>query len=300
MAEAHSKPARGEIESRASGELSRLRSGTIVWGQYEVRSVVGAGATGTVYLTSRLADREPVALKVEHFDADEEWRGRIEREARAMQVLKHRNIAAFIEAGRLDDGRFAIASEYVRGQTLANVVRWADGSLPWRRAVAIAVDVLDALSVAHSAGILHRDVKPANIMLCQDAQGSCTKLIDFGLCRDAAQPQITLTGEIVGTSEYMAPERCNDEEYDGRSDVYSVAVVLYQLLSGVLPFDPSSARALIDKCAGVEAAAMSVPGAREAWPAALDAMVSRGLSFDPRRRFASASDFADELRTLLS
>lgn len=299
MADLLPKPEQQESQQRLSGELSRLRSGSLVLGKYEVRSVVGAGATGTVYLAASVGDRVPVALKVEHFDADDEWKGRIEREARAMRVLRHRNIAAFIEAGQLDDGRHVIVSEYVRGETLSRVVRWADGSLPWRRVVSIAIDVLEALSVAHAAGILHRDVKPANIMLCQDAQGGCAKLIDFGLCRDAGQP-ITLTGEIVGTSEYMAPERCNDEEYDGRSDVYSVAVVLYQLLSGVLPFDPSSTRALIDKCAGVEASAMRVPRAREAWPAELDAVVSRGLAFDPRQRFATASDFADELRALLS
>lgn len=288
-----------QTQPRLSGELSRLRSGTLVWDKYEIRSVVGSGATGTVYLAVTVGGVTPVAIKVEHFDADAEWKGRVEREGNALRVLKHRNIAAFIEAGQLDDGRHVIVSEYVRGETLARVARWADGSLPWRRSVSICIDVLEALSAAHAAGIIHRDVKPGNIVLCQDAQGSCAKLIDFGLCRDESQPAITLAGELLGTSEYMAPERCNDEPYDARSDLYSVAVMLYSLLCGALPFAANSTRALIDKCAGVMPPAMRVPLSREAWPEELEALVMRGLSFAPNERFASAREFADELRAVL-
>lgn len=300
MADLLPKREQQQTQPRPSGELSRLRSGVLVWDKYEIRSVVGAGATGTVYLAVTIGDRTPVALKVEHFDADDAWKGRVEREANALRVLKHCNIASFVEAGRLDDGRHVIVSEYVRGETLSRVARWADGSLPWRRAVSICIDVLEALSAAHAAGIIHRDVKPGNVVLCQDAEGSCAKLIDFGLCRDASQPPITLAGEVVGTTEYMAPERCNDEPYDARSDLYSVAVVLYSLLCGALPFAANSTRALIDKCAGVTAPAMRVPLSREAWPSQLDALVMQGLAFAPDERFASAREFADALRAVLS
>jgi serine/threonine-protein kinase len=261
---------------------------------------MGAGATGTVYLAVTIGTLVPVALKVAHFDVDGTWKGRAEREATVLRVLKHRNIASFIESGQLEDGRHVIVSEYVRGETLSRVARWAGGSLPWRRVVSIGIDVLEALSAAHASGILHRDVKPDNVMLCQDAEGSCAKLVDWGLCFSASLPSITLAGEVLGTTEYMAPERCNEEPYDARSDLYSVAVMLYSLLCGTLPFAANSVRSLIDKCAGVPAPAMRVPPGREKWPSQLDAVVMRGLSFAPDQRFASARAFADELRSVSS
>ncbi len=284
---------------RGSGELSRLRSGLVVFDRYEIRSVLGAGAMGTVYLAQRFADRAPVAIKVEHFDESGHWRGRLEREAHSLRSVSHRHVARVFEHGVLADGRVAVVFEFIDGESLHNALRARGGSLPWRRVVQSAAQVLEGLAAVHDASLLHRDIKPSNVLLANDPDSRAV-LIDFGFCKNAGLPSITLEFDVVGTPEFMAPERCNDAPYDARSDLYSVGVLLFYALSGELPFGAAGIQSVLSKSAGVEAGPLRCPQGREPWPAALDAAVAKALRFDPEQRFATASAFAERLRALLS
>jgi serine/threonine protein kinase len=286
-----------QVFERGSGELTRLRSGSLVLGRYQVRSLIGAGAMGTVYLAERLPDRRAAAIKVEHFDEEGLWRGRLEREAQALRSVSHRNVAAVLDHGVLADGRVAVAFDYVDGESLDRVLRGRGGALPWTRAAAIAVDVLDGLGAAHEAGLLHRDVKPSNVLIGREPE-SHARLIDFGFCKSESLASLTQEFDVVGTPDFMAPERCNDEPYDQRSDLYSVGVLLYHSLTGVLPFGASGLQSVLQKSAGVAPQPMALPTGRDPWPSALDAAVSKALSFAPTGRFASAAEFAATLRAL--
>lgn len=286
-----------QVLERASGELTRLRSGSLVLGRYQVRSLIGAGAMGTVYLAERLPDRLAAAIKVEHFDDEGVWRGRLEREAQALRSVSHRNVASVLDHGVLADGRVAVAFEYVDGESLDRMLRGRGGSIGWKRAVSIAIDVLDGLGAAHEAGLLHRDVKPSNVLISREPD-SHTRLIDFGFCKSESLASLTQEFDVVGTPDFMAPERCNDEPYDHRSDLYSVGVLLFHALTGALPFGASGLQSVLQKSAGVEPQAMEVPAGRDPWPSALDAAVRTSLRFAASERFASAAEFAAALRAL--
>lgn len=291
-------PAWTPPDNRASGEFSRLPGGVQLWGRYAVRSCIGAGAMGTVYLAERMSDRGAVAVKVEHFDDEQLWRGRLEREAIALRSVVHRNVATVLEHGVLEDGRVAVVFEYVDGESMARVLRWSGGALPWRRVRDIALALLEGVASVHDAGVLHRDIKPSNVLLVRGE--ASVKLIDFGFCKSESLGSITLAGEVLGTPEFMAPERCNGEPHDLRSDLYSVAVLIYTALTGELPFGEGGMRSMLSKAAGVEAKALRCPPGFEPWPAALDAVIARALRFAPSERFSSARAFADALRAAVS
>jgi serine/threonine-protein kinase len=259
-------------------------SGTLIE-NYKVVSLLGEGGMGEVYLAEDASLGRRVALKLlpEPFSADPSRVRRFTDEARAASALNHPNILTVYHVGEFE-GRRYIATELVDGETLRQ--RLARGPLPIAEALDIALQAAGALQAAHDAGIIHRDIKPENIMIRRDGY---VKLLDFGLAKLTSQSAVlghsrTLTrvGDAIGTLDYMAPEQAMGAAVDARADIYSLSVVLYEMLTGTLPRELASGSG--DRSASGEVI-----------PLALLQTLRRGLSSDPAARPASAVDFAREL-----
>lgn len=201
-------------------------------GDYILREQIGEGGMATVYKADQISLKRNVAIKVLHYHELTSLL-RFQREAKAIAALRHRNILIIYEYGE-QDGLPFIAMEYVAGGTLED--RLVPGQpLPWRRAVELTIPIAGALHYAHSNGIIHRDVKPSNILLPQE---DWPVLADFGLVKSASEEQgLTLSGTFLGTASYIAPEQARDSNPDFRADMYSLGVVLFELATGELPFD---------------------------------------------------------------
>jgi len=265
---------------------------------YHIEDRLGAGGMGVVYLARDLALGRMVALKVlpEGFAPD--LRERLMREARASARLQHPCIATFHEAGD-DDGVAWMAIEYVRGRTLRR--RLAEGPLALEQALAVTGSLLEALAHAHAAGVLHRDVKPENVML---AEGGGVKLLDFGLAKHlvpeaegadrATLTLITSAGAITGTPGYLAPEQIRGETADARADLFAVGAVLYESLTGAAAFPGANPMARLGATLSRDPAPLPA-----ALPDGLARVVTQALARDPDERPASAGAFLTDLRLLL-
>lgn len=258
--------------------------------RYKLEGVIGAGGFGTVYRARHTVMNRVVALKLLHGRPDEEQRQRFVREAQATAAIEHPSIVQVFDFGTTSDGEMFLAMELLEGEELEE--RRMRAPLPPHEALQIMCEVLAALTHAHAAGVVHRDLKPANIFLT--TQG--VKLLDFGisLVRDDGAERMTRTGLVMGTPLYMAPESFTGvREADERVDVYAVAAMLYELLSGRSVFAADTYEQLVVKVATERATPMAqvAPGA----PAALAAAVDRGLASNLAERWLSASAFRDAL-----
>src|SRR5204863_3181074 len=207
-------------------------------GRYEIQRLLGHGGMAEVYLgTDRVLGRQ-VAVKVlgPQFARDATFVARFRREAQAAAALNHPNVVSVYDTGS-DDGTHFIVMEYVRGKTLSDVIR-EDAPLLPERAAEIAQGVAQALAFAHKGGIIHRDVKPGNIMLTPTGD---VKVMDFGIARATSSESLTQTATVLGTATYFSPEQAQGEPVDARSDVYSLGIVLYEMLTGRPPFNGDSA-----------------------------------------------------------
>ncbi|MEO8900652.1 MAG: serine/threonine-protein kinase [Polyangiaceae bacterium] len=217
--------------------------GTILAGRYRIEELVGAGGMGAVYRAEHVHMRKAVAVKVLHREmtAFPEVVARFEREAVAGGRIEHPNVVAASDFGKLEDGSFYLVLEFVEGQSLAKLVGKA-GPLSPLRALRIARQIVAALQAAHGAGIVHRDLKPDNVMLIdKDEDADFVKVLDFGIAKikveeNTEQQVLTQIGTVFGTPEYMSPEQARGELVDARADLYTVGVILYEMLSGVSPF----------------------------------------------------------------
>ena len=212
--------------------LERLSS-TVLSGRYRLESKLGSGGMSTVYLAlDEVLDR-PVAIKLLHREISEEadQLERFRREARAAARLSHPNLVGVIDAGE-DDGRPYIVFEYIEGRTLKRRIQ-EEGRLPVDEAVAYAIEIGRGLTAAHARKLVHRDVKPQNVLIDPDGRA---KVTDFGIARSLEQKGMTATGRVLGTTDYVSPEQAMGEDVDERSDVYSLGVVLYEMLTGDVPF----------------------------------------------------------------
>ena len=265
--------------------------GEVIADRYELQEVVGTGGMSSVYRAhDRLLERT-VALKVlhEHYSADDEYIERFRREARAAAQLTHPGIVTVIDRGE-QDGRQFIVFEHVAGETLKDVID-REGRLPVRQALELALDVARALQFAHERGLVHRDVKPQNVLLNGDGRA---KVTDFGIAREVdVEQSMTQTGTVLGTSHYLAPEQARGEEVDERSDVYALGAVLFELLTGEVPFPGDSFVAVAMK--HIHEQPRDVRELRLDVPPRVAAAVARALEKDPAQRFPTMSDFAKEL-----
>ncbi|MDQ1404107.1 MAG: eukaryotic-like serine/threonine-protein kinase [Actinomycetota bacterium] len=240
----------------------------------------------------------PVAIKIlhSHLAADADFQERFRREAIAAAKLSHPNVVSTYDAGTEGDRSF-IVMELIRGETLRQTL--GRGPLPIAQAVDVAAQVASALDHAHQANLVHRDVKPGNILICEDPAGDeRVKVADFGIAKAAAGAgqDLTLTGAIVGTAKYLAPEQVEGREPDPRSDLYALGVVLYEMLCGAPPFaaDTELATALLH----VRGEAESPRRRRAGIPRPLEDLTMRALAKDPGQRFQTASEMEDALRAV--
>jgi beta-lactam-binding protein with PASTA domain/predicted Ser/Thr protein kinase len=258
---------------------------TLIDGRYKVLSRLGSGGMADVYLAEDQLLGRQLAVKVlhHHFAEDQEFVERFRREASSAAGLSHPNIVAIFDRGEWN-GTYYIAMEYVAGRSLKTVVR-EQGALEPGAAIDIVTQILRAARFAHKRGVIHRDLKPHNVILDEEARARVT---DFGIAKAGAS-DMTLTGSIMGTAQYLSPEQAQGHTVSGRSDLYAVGIILYELLTGAVPFDGETAVAIAFKQVSAEPRAPSElqPGL----PPALDAVVLRALAKDPAERFADAEEF---------
>ena len=289
--------------------ITELMPGLVLRDKYEILERLGAGGMGTVYKARHTAFGEMRAIKVidSHLIHDDEFLARFRGEAVLARKLLHPNVVRVEDLDRTEDGRPFIVMEYVVGRSLRDVLRKEPG-LAQARAVSIVAQACSALAAAHALGILHRDMKPENMMLVpQPDGGEVVKVLDFGLAKvlegfpGAGQRVSTQTGMVVGTPEYSSPEQAVPApglELDGRSDLYSLGVVLYELLTGHLPFvaDTPMGMVLHHLQTAPEPPRETYP--ERGIPQALSALVMKALEKDREARFASADEMRQALLAL--
>jgi eukaryotic-like serine/threonine-protein kinase len=263
-------------------------------GRYELREIIGRGGMGTVYRATDLVLDRTVAVKVLPAAlAEEDSRHivRFQREARAAASLAHPSVVAIYDSGEDEDTRF-IVMECVAGRSLSEVLR-ADAPLPPARAARIGAGVADALAAAHAAGIVHRDVKPGNVMLQAD---DAVKVLDFGLARSLGGSALTQTAAVLGTAHYMAPEQALGHPADERSDIYSLGCLLYALLTGRPPFTGEAAAAILHQHVNSDPPPPSTlnPGVSKE----LEETVMQMLAKSPAARPRTATQVRDRLTAL--
>jgi eukaryotic-like serine/threonine-protein kinase len=258
-------------------------------GRYQLLGRLGAGGMATVWLADDTSLHRKVAIKVlaERYAEDEQFVERFRREAQSAAGLNHPNIVAIYDRG-VAEGAYYIAMEYLDGPTLKDVIDERGGLEP-NRAIGFATQILSALRFAHNHGVVHRDIKPQNVVVAPDGR---LKVTDFGIARAGAS-QMTEVGSIVGTAQYLSPEQARGEVVGPPSDLYSVGIVLYEMLTGRVPFEGDSAVAIAMKHLSEEPVPPSVyaPGT----PPALEQVVLRALAKDAGDRYQTAEEMAADL-----
>jgi len=268
----------------------------ILSGRYEIGERLGSGGMSSVHQATDLILERTVAVKIlaEHLSDDERFVERFRREALAVAKLIHPNIVQVYDTG-IDDGRHYIVMEYVQGRSGAQILQ-RQGPLDAETTAEIGAQACAGLDYAHRRGIIHRDVKPGNLMIVGGPVGGgemTMKLADFGIARAIEQTRITQVGSVVGTAAYLSPEQVRGEEATPATDVYALGVVLYQFLTGRLPYEGSTLAELAVRQQNEKPLPPSTYNGEV--PDTLGAAVLRALEGDPNRRYASASEFAGGL-----
>ncbi|MFF9059005.1 protein kinase [Streptomyces sp. NPDC014882] len=281
------------------GAQGRYAGRALAGGRYQLRDLLGEGGMASVHLAyDSVLDRQ-VAVKTLHTELGREqaFRERFRREAQAVAKLTHTNIVSVFDTGEDDvDGLTTpyIVMEYVEGRPLGSVldedVR-RQGAMPADKALKITADVLAALEISHEMGLVHRDIKPGNVMM---TKRGVVKVMDFGIARamQSGVTSMTQTGMVVGTPQYLSPEQALGRGVDARSDLYSVGIMLFQLVTGRLPFDADSPLAIA--YAHVQEEPVAPSAINRALPPAVDALVARALKKNPNERFPTAVAMRDE------
>jgi len=276
-------------------EEARRRVGTNVLDSYSVIDVLGQGGMSVVYRARHLMTDQEVALKIlpPELAANSQVKSRFMEEARALAQLDHPNIVHLYNFGQ-EDGCLVLAMQLVAGQTWERMIL-DQGRLGWPASVAIAIDVLKALETAHERGIIHRDMKPSNVMVRPDGSALVG---DFGIAKMTTSTRLTTTGQTMGTVRYMSPEQVRGQEVDARTDIYSLSVTLYESMCGDTPFDGDSHYDIMASHLNDDAPPMADHGAEV--PAALERLVMAGLAKDPAKRPASAREMRRQLAEILA
>src|SRR5919107_899299 len=269
--------------------------GTLLSGRYRLDAQIGAGGMSTVYRAFDTVLERPVAIKLMHREiaSDSDQLERFRREARAVARLSHPHIVGVIDAGE-DEHRPYIVFEYIDGETLKQRIRRL-GRLPIDEAIAYAIEVARAIGCAHSNHIVHRDIKPQNVLI--DAEGSA-KVTDFGIARSLQEDGLTADGRVLGTTDYVSPEQALGHDVSGQSDIYSLGVVLFEMLTGDVPFHGENQVSVAMK--HVREDLPDVQKRRPEVAAGLAAILDRMTCKDLKKRYADAIDLQADLEEALS
>lgn len=265
-------------------EFSRIND------RFEIDSLIARGGMATVYKGTDLTLGRTVAIKVlsEELASDPSFVARFRLEAQAAASLAHPNIVAVYDTGSDGDIHY-IVMEYLEGRTLHQILS-EDGPLPPEQAAAIGAEVAHALAEAHEKGIVHRDVKPGNIMI---GRTGMAKVMDFGIAKAATAGALTQVGSILGTVAYLSPEQARGDKVDGRSDIYSLGALLYQMVTGKLPLRGDTYVEMVQKLNSEDPSPPS--SLNPAVPASLDAVVMKAMSKDPDDRYQTGTELAEDL-----
>ncbi|MBL8634247.1 MAG: protein kinase [Myxococcales bacterium] len=289
-------------------------SGRVLSGRYRLMELIGRGGMGAVYRAHHILMDKPVAVKVLRAElaSDTEAVARFHREARSASRLDHESIIRVTDFGQTDDGLLFLVMELLDGENLAQVIK--RGALTWRRSATIARDIAMGLGHAHEQGVIHRDLKPENVVILRKGKGrQLVKVLDFGLAKlmheagptgsasdDGPDRSLTRTGVVFGTPEYMSPEQAEGRTLGPHTDLYALGVVMYQMVTGSLPFSAPTFIALIAKTVHEPPPrpSLHVPGGK--LPGSLEDLILRCLAKTPEDRPASAEEIADELDAMLA
>ena len=268
--------------------------GTVLSGRYRLEAKLGSGGMSTVYLAKDETLDRPVAVKLMHREMSEQpdQLERFRQEARSVAKISHPNVVSVIDAGE-DHGYPYIVFEYVEGETLKQRIARI-GALDIQEAIAYAIEIARGLSIAHARNLVHRDIKPQNVLI--DDEGRA-KLTDFGISRQLEQDGMTATGRVLGTTDYVAPEQAMGRAVDPRSDIYSLGVVLYEMLVGQVPFHADSQVGVAMK--HVNEDLPDVQRRRPEVSAAVALVVERSTAKDPAERYQDVGEMIDDLETAL-
>jgi len=266
-----------------------------VIGNFRILGKIGEGGMGTVFHGRDLMLERDVAIKSlrPELASNDEIVERFRIEAIALARLQHHNIAN-VFSFFAEDGQYYMVMEYVDGESLGQLTA-RRGALPWREAAGLIVQALRGLEHAHRAGVIHRDIKPANMMVAVDGS---LKLMDFGIARILEKMRLTRSGHLIGTLEYMSPEQVQGRDVDARSDLYSLAVVLFELLTGRVPFSKGTDFEIMK--AQIEEQPPPLHRFAAGLPAALEDILGRALAKDPARRYPDADAFRIALEKVLA
>lgn len=267
------------------------------FGRYEIVAELGRGAMGVVYQArdpkiDRMVALKTISLWGQEPEEEKEFRLRFSNEAQAAGRLHHPGIVSVFDVGEDPENHDPyLVLEYVPGETLNRILA-RERKLPLAKALKFAEELADALAYAHSQGVVHRDIKPANILITEEGHA---KIADFGIAK-LNLAHFTVPGRVLGTPAYMAPEQLNGEGCDGRSDLFSLGVILYVMTTGMSPFQGDSATTVCFKVANREPVAASALDLN--LPPQLDAVISRAIAKNPQQRYQSGAEFANDLRQL--
>ena len=279
-----------EATARSTGPLT----GTLLSARYRLDAKLGSGGMSTVYLARDETLERWIAVKVLHREISDEpdQLERFRREARAVAQLSHPNVVAVIDAGE-DGGRPYIVFEYVEGETLKDRIERM-GQLPVDEAAAYGIEIGRGLAAAHARMLIHRDIKPQNVLI--DTEGRA-KVTDFGIARSLESDGLTKTGRVLGTTDYVSPEQAMGHDVDARSDIYSLGVLLFEMLTGDLPFKADTIVGVAMK--HVNEGMPDVQARRPETSSALAAVIDRSTEKEPKRRYADMLEMLADLEAAL-
>jgi serine/threonine-protein kinase len=290
-------------QERTKVEIFDPMKGAVVAGRYRIELKIASGGFGAIYRALDLREDRDVALKVIHprLATDPAVIARFRREGAALRALKNPHTVAAYDVGETDEGMLYIAMELLEGESLFDHFR-KRGPLPWRRMAQIARAVCDALAEAHALGIIHRDLKPANIHLELRGGGGFVKVLDFGIAKiihgsALDDADLTHAGQMIGTFDYMPPEQMVGGELSAPSDIFTLGIVMYEMITGELPFgaQPSAAKML----ASIMATKVRPPSALAEVPPELDRVILRCLARKPADRYPDIAALSADLDRVL-
>ena len=269
--------------------------GKILGNRYEIIEKVGNGGMATVYKATDLVLKRNVAVKIlrDEFTTDEEFIKRFETEAQSAARLVHPNIVSIFDVG-VDNGIYYIVMELIQGKTLKEIIIEERGPLPWKWSVNVAIQIASALEMAHKNNIVHRDIKPHNIIITEDG---IAKVTDFGIAKAVSNSTITAFGKTIGSVHYFSPEHARGGYTDAKSDLYSLGVVLYEMVTGKVPFDADTPVSVALKHMQEE----PIPPVEENHnlPEAINKIILKSLKKDPMLRYQTSTELLQDLRTAL-